>query len=85
MTWKKIYNAYNQDTGETLIRYRSGAYAIESWKRPIKHANGIGSWMYTSYFLVLPDGTRIEKHTLRDAKELAEVEALVDRLEADRA
>ena len=45
---------------------------IESRKRRIPHANGIGSWTYTSFF-VLRDGVEIiEKQSLKDAKEYAE-------------
>lgn len=47
-------------------------YSVESRKRPIPHANGSGSWLYTSYF-VLRDGRQlVEKYSLKDAKEYAE-------------
>ena len=47
-------------------------YSVESRKRQIPHANGIGTWQHTSYF-VLRDGRQlVEKYSLKDAKEYAE-------------
>lgn len=59
--------------GRTVTYVAPGTgWTIESRKRPIPHANGSGTWDYTSYF-VLKDGKELaEKHTLRDAKAFAE-------------
>lgn len=47
-------------------------YSVESRKRQIPHANGSGTWLHTSYF-VLRDGRQlVEKYSLKDAKEYAE-------------
>ena len=47
-------------------------YSVESRKRQILHANGSGTWLHTSYF-VLRDGRQlVEKYSLKDAKEYAE-------------
>lgn len=63
------------------VRYISPGtgWAIESRKRPIEHANGGGYngakyWMFTSYFLIRPDGSEMEYHSLTDAKAAAEEE-----------
>lgn len=64
-------------TGEKTIRYESfrNVCIIESRKRAIPHANGIGGWYHTSYFLIRPDGTEKEYWTLAAAKEAAEKES----------
>ena len=47
-------------------------FQIESRKRHIPHANGMGMWDHTTYW-VLKDGKElVEKHSLADAKEYAE-------------
>ena len=45
---------------------------VQSRKRHIPHANGIGTWDHTSYFVLKNDVEVIEKHSLNDAKEYAE-------------
>lgn len=71
MTWKKTGREVKAN-GESTTYYSNGTYDIESRKRAIPHANGRGGyWMYTSYFLISPDGTEKEYHTLKDAKEAA--------------
>lgn len=61
-------------TGESMIMYESvpAGFRIESRKRKIPHANGIGSWAHTTYVLIWPDGTETEHWTLSKAKEAAE-------------
>lgn len=44
---------------------------IESRKRHIPHANGEGTWDYTSYFVIKGEKVK-EKQSLADAKSLAE-------------
>ena len=77
MNWIKTGKTLNADGG-SVITYEPDPAAkyisvrIESWKRPIEHSNGIGTWMYTSYF-VIRDGVDVaEKHSLADAKAFAE-------------
>ena len=73
MNWTKISTSVNATTGARTVRYASGTgYNIESRKRPIEHANGEGYWMYTAYYLIRPDGTETEYHSLKDAKAAAE-------------
>ena len=49
-------------------------FEIEARKRAIPHANGSGSWMHTSFYLIRPDGTEKEYMRLRDAQRAAEEE-----------
>lgn len=74
MEWIKAGTTSHHD-GSRTIRYVSpGTHVmIESRRRPVKHANGIGSWDYTSYFVILPNGTEKEFHQLRAAKAAAEM------------
>lgn len=60
--------------GAKTITYRAEGCAceIESFKRPIKHANGIGVWYYTDYAVWYPDGTSRVFNRLRDAQAEAE-------------
>lgn len=72
MKWSKNGTVIKSN-GEKIIFYNSDTgLKIESRRRPIPHANGVGSWLYTSYFLIQPDGTEKEYHSLKDAKEAAE-------------
>lgn len=73
MLWRATAKEKYED-GSEMVRYEAEgcAYAIESRRRPIRHANGIGSWLYTSYWLISPDGSEKEYHRLQDAKKAAE-------------
>ena len=62
------------DDGSRVVTYVEDAFpgiTIESRKRPIPHANGVGSWMYTDYAVFLNGQEMTVKHTLREAKEAA--------------
>lgn len=63
--------------GERTIRYSCGNMVIESRKVAIPHNGREGSWFYTSYWLILQDGTEKEYHTMKDAKAAGEA-ALTD-------
>lgn len=72
MKWIKTGKTETAE-GTTITYELDGntGYSIESRKRHIPHANGLGTWDHTSYF-VLKDGQElIEKFSLRDAKEYA--------------
>ncbi len=72
--WRAVSSVKRED-GSRTVTYIEDAYpgiVIESRKRPIPHANGGGTWMYTD-FAVLKDGVEITvKNRLRDAQEAAE-------------
>lgn len=76
MNWVRTGRIIRAD-GSSEIHYgaEGSRLVIASWKRPIPHANRSGSWMYTSYFVVRPDGTAKEYHSLKDAKAAAEAAA----------
>ena len=70
--WEKVERTVNSQG--TTITYRAAGtnVIVQSRKRNIPHANNMGTWEYTSYF-VLKDGEEIaEKHRLQDAKKYAE-------------
>lgn len=62
-----------KDTGESTVYYKSndGQFEIQSRKKAIPHANGIGHWMHTTYSLI-HDGKEEEYDLLFRAKEAAE-------------
>lgn len=73
MMWEKIGRSVSAD-GTTITYWLQGTdITVESRKRHIPHANGIGTWDHTSYF-VLDDGVALyEKQSLAEAKKLAEI------------
>lgn len=70
--WKKV--GKTETESGTIITYESElpGIKIESRLRHIPHANGVGTWEHTSYFVVTDDGTAKERWTLKDAKKMAE-------------
>ena len=73
MKWIKTGRSIHADgSAETRYETTGTDFMIESRKRPIPHANGIGSWMFTSYHLIFPDGHEKMFHRLMDAKAAAE-------------
>jgi len=75
MKWEKtgFKIAGGKDNVEKTIYYETTdhRFRIESYKRPIPHANGSGSWLYTDYTLYMPDGSRKTFNRLSDAKDYA--------------
>lgn len=61
-------------TGEKTITYEKAGNPnrIESRKVRIPHANGIGFWFHTSYWLIRPDGSEKEYWKRIDAEKAAE-------------
>ncbi len=59
--------------GTTITyRYTGTMYTVESRKRQIPHANGVGTWAHTTYFACRDGRQMIEKYSLKDAKEYVE-------------
>lgn len=72
MKWNKTEKKVNAEG--TTITYECDelpGIKIESRKRHIPHANGVGTWDHTSYF-VIKDGKETEKWSLKDAQKYAE-------------
>jgi hypothetical protein len=74
MTWQKTGKIVSGEG--TTVEYRPARVniniSVESRKRHIPHANGVGTWDHTSYFVVLNGEDVKEKYSLKDAKEYAE-------------
>lgn len=70
--WTKMGKTVSQEG--TTITYEAVDHpiTIESRKRHIPHANGIGTWDHTSYFVIFLGEEVAEKYSLKDAKEYAE-------------
>lgn len=70
--WEKVGWTANE-MGTTITYHLAGTNMyVQSRRRFIPHANGMGFWEHTSYF-VMKDGKEIaEKWRLADAKEYAE-------------
>ena len=74
MKWERTGKIVNVEG--TTVEYRPVGVrmnvSVESRKRHIPHANKLGTWDHTSYF-VLVDGKDVkERWTLKDAKAYAE-------------
>lgn len=72
LKWEKIERSVSSEG--TTITYRGAGtnLIVQSRKRHIPHANGIGTWDHTSYFVLLDGKELIEKNSLTDAKKFAE-------------
>ena len=73
ITWTKGGKIETPE-GRIISYYGLGTrLTIESRKRAIPHANGIGTWDYTSYVLLSGFGHVVKEfNSLKDAKEYAE-------------
>jgi len=70
--WIKTGRSVNAE-GTTITYQGAGtSITIESRKRHIEHANGIGTWDHTSYFVLNNGEEVVEKQSLTAAKEYAE-------------
>lgn len=73
--WKKQSETIKGERGEKTIIYMPqgmrGAW-IESRKQAIPHANGLGYWMHTTYYVCQFGKPDLERYTLKDAKAAAE-------------
>lgn len=70
MIWEKIERTVNSDG--TTITYRCKTepwLMIQSRKRHIPHANGIGTWDHTTYFVLVNGHEEKECWSLKSAKE----------------
>ena len=72
-SWKQTGKTI-KETGEKTITYKKtgNPNIIQSRKKRIQHANGIGFWFHTSYWLIKPDGSEKEYWKRIDAENAAE-------------
>ena len=72
MKWKKMGKTVNAE-GTTITYWVDNMpITIESRRRHIPHANGIGTWDHTSYFVLWKGHEVKEFNSLKDAKVFAE-------------
>ena len=72
LKWQKTGRTVGAE-GTTIIYSAADTdLMIQSRKRHIPHANGIGTWDHTSYFVMKNGCDVIEKQSLADAKRFAE-------------
>lgn len=72
MKWKRMGRIVNAEGTTTTYWADIAPYTIESRKRHIPHANGIGTWDHTTYFVLWKGHELVEKWSLADAKKYAE-------------
>lgn len=72
LIWKRTGRIVSKEGTTTIYHAAGKGIEIESWKRHIPHANGVGTWDHTTYWVKLDGKDVIEKHSLADAKEYAE-------------
>ena len=83
MRWTKVGRVVN-DEGTTTIYCAPGTpMAVESRKRHIPHANGIGTWDHTSFWVLYYGKDLRERQSLQSAKEFAE-EFWMEKVRNDR-
>lgn len=70
--WEKIGKNVNSEGATITYKGEGTSLLIQSRKRHIPHANGVGTWDHTTYW-VLDNGKEVKQlYTLKDAKEFAE-------------
>ena len=72
MRWIKTGKTVSAEGTTITYQEDKGDLVIVSRKRHIHHANGIGTWDYTSYWLLQRNKEIKEFHALKDAREYAE-------------
>ena len=72
-SWKQTGKTIKATGEKTIIYEKAGnPNQIQSRKVMIPHANGIGFWFHTSYWLIRPDGSEKEYWKRIDAEKAAE-------------
>ena len=74
LKWKRVGKHVDKEGTAIIYEAQDTKYplSIESRKKHIPHANGIGTWDHTSYFVQFFERDVAEEYSLRDAKEYAE-------------
>jgi hypothetical protein len=72
ITWMKIGKAVSAEGSTIIYAGLNTNLYIESRKRHVPHANGIGTWDHTVYVVLKGEKELVTKNSLRDAKEYAE-------------
>jgi len=72
LIWKRTGRIVSKEGTTTIYHATGKGCEIESRKRHIPHANGVGTWDHTTYWVKKDGKDVIEKYSLADAKEYAE-------------
>lgn len=71
--WEKVGKNINHEGTTITYQAKGFGFYIQSRKRHIPHANGVGTWDHTTYWLLVPT-VNFEKQfwSMKDAKKFAE-------------
>ena len=72
LIWKRTGRLVSLNGSSVFYRAAGTNYEIISRKRHIPHANGVGTWDHTTYWVVLNGKDIKERYSLADAKEYVE-------------
>lgn len=73
MKWIKVSTTLKENNEKDIVYQAEGCPCkIESRKRAIKYANGVGFWWQTSYWVMKPDGSERQYYQMFKAKAAAE-------------
>ena len=72
LIWKRTGRIVSKEGTTTIYHAAGKGCEIESRKRHIPHANGVGTWDHTTYWVKKDGKDVIEKYSLAYAKEYAE-------------
>lgn len=76
MNWIKVGKEFRKDAwGQmpvVIYQLEGHPYKIESRRVKIEHANGVGYWEKTDYYLIMPDGSERMFWKLQNAKDAVE-------------
>ena len=72
LIWKRTGRRVSKEGTDTIYTAAGTNLTIESRKRHIPHANGVGTWDHTSYFVLRDGKDVVKKYSLANAKEYAE-------------
>ena len=73
MKWKRLERKVRPEGTDVIYGLEDSDITVESRKRHVPHANGEGTWDYTSYHVVVNGKDLTTRYSLKDAKALAEL------------
>lgn len=73
MKWTRLGRTISPEGTDTIYGLDGTDITVESRKRHIPHSGRTGTWDHTTYIVVDKGRDIIERYTLQDAKEYAEM------------
>lgn len=73
MKWTRLGRTISPEGTDVIYGLDGSDITVESRKRHIPHANGIGFWDHTKYIVVDKGRDIVERYSLQDAKEYGEM------------